>query len=90
MVIAAVATLASLTLLPAPSPSPAPHPKPSPPAVRRPAVAIAPGDLYAARAKRRLASYLRLKLLELREEGLERAAGVIEGRLGIDALLTPP
>ena len=35
-------------------------------------------------------SYLRLKLLELREADLERARAVIERRLGPDALLEPP
>jgi hypothetical protein len=41
--------------------------------------------------RRSAQTYLRLKLLELREADLERARLVIEGKLGIDALLeTPP
>jgi hypothetical protein len=47
---------------------------------------IAANDLYAARARRRMASYLRLRLLELRMAGLRRAADVIERRLPIDVL----
>jgi hypothetical protein len=61
--------------LPAPRPTPRPvHPR------------VAAGDLYSARVRRRLASYLRLRLLELRKAGLERAAGVIENRLPIETL----
>jgi hypothetical protein len=64
-------------------------------AKRRPAgpraAAVSPsGDLYSARAKRRMASYLRMRLLELRVAGLERAADVIEHRLSVDSLLRPP
>jgi|SRR5580704_16589816 hypothetical protein len=55
------------------------------------AAAVSPsGDLYSARAKRRMASYLRMRLLELRAAGLERAAGVIEHRLSVDTLLRAP
>jgi hypothetical protein len=64
-------------------------------AKRRPAgpreAAVSPSaDLYSARAKRRMASYLRMRLLELRVAGLERAADVIEHRLSVDALLHAP
>jgi hypothetical protein len=45
------------------------------------------GDLYSSRAKRRIASYLRMRLLELRLRGLERASEVIEHRLPLDVLL---
>jgi hypothetical protein len=45
------------------------------------------GDLYASRAKRRIASYLRMRLLELRLRGLERASEVIGHRLPLDVLL---
>jgi hypothetical protein len=44
-------------------------------------------DLYSLRARRMVLGYLRLKLLELREADLDRARAVIEGKLGIDALL---
>jgi hypothetical protein len=43
-------------------------------------------DLYSARARRLVRSYLRLRLLELRETDLDRARAVIEGKLGADAL----
>jgi hypothetical protein len=45
------------------------------------------GDLYSARARRRVAAYLRLRLLELRKMGLERAADVVERRLPVEELL---
>jgi len=44
-------------------------------------------DLYSLRARRRFASYLRLRLLELREANLERAAAVVERRLPFASLL---
>jgi hypothetical protein len=65
-------------------------PKPKPPrpaAVRHEHPALRPGDLYSLRARRRFASYLRLRLLELREAGLERAAQAVERRLSVDDLL---
>ncbi|MGH7727904.1 MAG: hypothetical protein ACREM2_03815 [Vulcanimicrobiaceae bacterium] len=46
-------------------------------------------DLYSLHARRRAATYLRLRLLELREEGLDRAVDVIEGRLPVDILVPP-
>ncbi len=46
---------------------------------RRPPLAE-PAELYSPRARRRIAAYLRMRMLELRIEGLDRAAGVIEGR----------
>jgi hypothetical protein len=45
--------------------------------------------LYSARARRRIASYLRLRLLEMRAEGLKRAAAAVERRLPVDTLLAP-
>jgi hypothetical protein len=89
--IAAFATLAVLTLSPA-----APPPAARPPAAHAHSIAPAPhvrlpvGDLYSARAKRRMASYLRMRLLELREQGLRRAIEVIEGRMRIGDLLRAP
>lgn len=38
-------------------------------------------DLFARRLRRRFAAYLRLRLLELREARLERAAAAIERRI---------
>jgi hypothetical protein len=48
--------------------------------------------LYSRRSRRLVQSYLRLKLLEMREADLERARKVVERKLGIKALLgeTPP
>jgi hypothetical protein len=47
-------------------------------------------DLYSPRVRRATITYLRLRLLELREEDLDRARLAIERRLSIDDLLTPP
>lgn len=44
-------------------------------------------DLYSLRARRRFAAYLRLRLLEMREAGLERAAEAVERRVPADALV---
>ena len=53
---------------------------------------IAAAALYSRRSRRLVQSYLRLKLLEMRERDLERARLVVERKLGIKALLgeTPP
>ena len=81
--------LAALTLCGAASPA-----RTAPPASRAPAAAAthAPtvADLYSLRARRRMASYLRLRLLEWREAGLERATAVVERRLSVDALMPSP
>ena len=50
---------------------------------------IRSAELYASRARRRYASYIRLRLLELREAGLSRAAAVIERRLPVETLVPP-
>lgn len=75
----------------------APAPSPSPPALRgRPAPAppeqsaSRSDELYSLRARRRFAAYLRMRLLEMREAGLERAAEAVERRLPVDELLKPP
>jgi hypothetical protein len=47
-------------------------------------------DLFAPRVRRSLAVYLRLRMLELREEDLDRARLAIERRLSIDDLLAGP
>lgn len=44
-------------------------------------------SLYSRRSRRLVQSYLRLKLLETRLAGLERARAVIERKLRIDALV---
>lgn len=62
---------------------------PRPSASPRP---LAAGSLYSRRSRRLVQSYLRLKVLEMREADLERARKVVERKLGIRALLgeTPP
>ena len=70
----------------APSPSPAPRPL----GAGRAAAALRSDELYALRARRRFTTYLRLRLLELREEGLDRAAAAIEHRIRIDELVPLP
>jgi hypothetical protein len=61
-------------------------PKPRPSAAAR---AFRSDELYSLRERRRIAAYLRMRLLELREAGLERAAEAIERRLPADILLAP-
>jgi hypothetical protein len=50
----------------------------------------AANDLYAIRARRRMANYLRLRLMELHEARFERIEKVIRGELSIDDLLREP
>jgi len=80
--------VAALTLS-TPSPGPirvrssgATHHKPTHSAAILPA-----NDLYAARARRRMASYLRMRLLELRIAGLRQAADAVKRHLPVDVLL---
>jgi hypothetical protein len=80
MLLTAFATYA----LSAPSTPKPPSPRP---VVRHSPLPSHAPDLYSLRARRRFASYLRLRLLELREAGLERAARAVERRLSIDDLL---
>jgi hypothetical protein len=57
---------------------------------RRPTRGAAPsGELFSLRARRRFAAYLRIRLLEMREAGLERAAEAVERRLPVEELLDP-
>ena len=72
-------------------------PRPAPvrqalPAEPRPARPLTASALYSRRSRRLVQSYLRLKVLEMREADLERARKVVERKLGIRALLgeTPP
>lgn len=46
-------------------------------------------SIYSLRARRRAQAVLRLRLLELREAGLERVREVIERRLPVDSLFDP-
>jgi hypothetical protein len=66
-------------------------PTPSPPAIVAHGIVRSQGtrDLYSARARRMVQAYLRLRLLELREQELDRVRAVVEGRLGVDALFSP-
>ena len=63
---------------------------PTAPALERAADTQARIELYAPRVRRSTVMYLRLRMLELREEGLERARAAIERRLSIDDLLAEP
>jgi hypothetical protein len=66
--------------------APPPHPTPSP----APFVAAAPArDLFSTHARRLVQTYLRLRLLELRESDLDRVRAVVEGKLPVDALFPP-
>ena len=66
-------------------PSPAPTARPAP-------HRLAAAALYSRRSRRLVQSYLRLKLLEMREADLDRARRVIQRKLRIGDLLseTPP
>ena len=75
-----------------PASVPARHPVPSPTPAATPGFRPAAAALYSRRSRRLVQSYLRLKLLEMREADLERARKVVERKLGIKTLLgeTPP
>jgi hypothetical protein len=64
-----------------------PRATPSPPPIVAELPAAEAASLYSPHAQRLIRSYLRLRLLELREQELDRARSVIEGRLGVDDLL---
>ena len=65
-------------------PLPRPTARPSrPPALPPPAASA----LYSRRSRRLVQSYLRLKVLEMREADLERARKVVERKLRIGTLL---
>jgi len=81
MVLGVFALLAAVTL-----PSPVPRVRRAPVGVRH---VVAASDLYSARVRRRVAGYLRMRLLELRKLGLERAADVVERRLPVKELFKP-
>jgi hypothetical protein len=73
-------------------PSAAPRATTVPKAIVAPAVLSLGGarDLYSARARRLVRAYLRLQMLELRKTELDRVRAVIEGKLGVDDLFSPP
>lgn len=62
------------------------------PTPRRPSVTASAAkiDLYSRRALRRARTILQLKLLELREERLERARKAVLRRIPIEELLRTP
>ena len=74
--------IAALTLSARTAPATA-SAKASPPPPRT----VRAGELYSLRARRRFAAYLRMRLLELRAQHLDRAADAIEHRLSVDELL---
>jgi len=83
-----VLTLAILESRPTASPHPLPaaaHHAPAGGNTRAPASA----ELFSLRARRRFAAYLRMRLLELREEGLDRAAAAVERSIPVQELLNP-
>jgi hypothetical protein len=79
MLLPVFGVVAALTLS---TPGPAPAHARAPLAARHKPAArperVAANDLYSARARRRMASYLRMRLLELRMANLRRAAEAIE------------
>ena len=83
------ATPAGASSVPTPRPAARPAARPNPSAAPH---RLAAAALYSRRSRRLVQSYLRLKVLEMREADLERARKVIERKLGIGALLgeTPP
>ena len=54
------------------------------------AESYAANDLYSRQARRRMAHYLRLRLMELNAKRLERVEKVVRGSLSIDGLLREP
>jgi hypothetical protein len=93
MLVAAFAMVCALT--PSTGASPATHPpaqaaRAGAPSGKGRLRAFSAADLYSARAKRRIASFLRMRLLELRLRSLDRAADVVEHRLSLDELLRSP
>jgi hypothetical protein len=83
MSFAAFALLAIATSSGTPAPSAPPHPSAGQAAV----APIDPNDLYSPQARRRMAHYLRLRLMELNAARLERVAKVVRGELSLDELL---
>lgn len=80
---ASALTLAAALLLTAGS---AARPRPRP----RPSAAPDPAQIYSARALRKARIILELKLLQLREERLERVRKAIERHVPVDRILADP
>lgn len=76
-----LATAGGLQAAPA-SPAPRASASPTPPPA-------ALDSAYSQRARRRAQALLRLRLLELREAGLERVREAIERHLPVDSLFDP-
>jgi hypothetical protein len=75
--------------LAAPDASPRATPTPAPIVA---SLCLAPeraADLYSSRARREIRAFLRLRMLQLREEDLDRARAVVEGKLGVEGLFSP-
>jgi hypothetical protein len=72
-----------------PAPNPSPHPQ-SPKQAALPQSYYEANDLYSIRARRRMAHYLRLRLMELHAERFKRIEKAIKGELSIDDLLRSP
>jgi hypothetical protein len=88
----AALTLAALArpALAEPAASPRATPTPPPIVAPDPLAQERAHDLYSVRAQRQIRAYMRLRMLELRADDLDRVRAVIEGRLGVDALFSPP
>jgi hypothetical protein len=88
----AALTLAALARPALAEPAASPRATPTRPPIVAPSP-IAPArarDLYSVRAQRQIRAYLRLRMLELRADDLDRVRAVIEGRLAVDALFSSP
>ena len=81
------ALIAVATCLPAADPKPETQALPLEP---KAAQAFTANELYARQTRRRIAHYLRLRLLELHQAKLERVSKVVRGELSIDELLREP
>jgi hypothetical protein len=89
----ALVALTVSPLAPAVAPSPGPNRTHAPhrAAAEQASVPSVPADrLFALRERRRIAAYLRMRLLEMREEGLGRAADAVRRRLPADVLSGTP
>lgn len=71
-----------------------PTPLPRAPAAAKqaaqPPLSYEANDLYSIRARRRMAHYLRLRLMELHAARFERIEKVIRGELSVDDLFRDP
>ena len=84
----AFALLVLAASFPPPNPPPRTHAAAKQAAL--PPIPYEANDLYSIRARRRMAHYLRLRLMELHAERFDRVEKVIRGELSIDDLLRSP